>query len=168
LLSWIQHVTVTVVHGHSFGFRLLICNRLQALFHELVREEDASEPEAVLRDVMQTVQRHRRGSVAALDGMGKAVRSDALAAVVATAMRQTRLRKVTNWTRVSSPVMCAHVVQSSHPCTVGEEAFHVIHFPGVPFIRLTFSKETSTAYGLDFVTIFTDEVRSSSEGDSGA
>ena len=41
---------------------------------------------------------------------------------------------------------------------------HVIHFPGAPFIRLTFDKETSTSAGTDFVAVFADEACSEPRG----
>jgi hypothetical protein len=89
---------------------------------------------------------------------------EVLTAVVAASMRQPRLARLVGWKPVESPVSCSHIVQSPHPYSVGSEHVHVVSYPGAPFLKLTFDKESSTASGVDFVSVFTDESCSELKG----
>ena len=89
------------------------------LFHELNRAETGAQPEAILRDVMETISAHRSTVVARLQHLAPPQLHEALSRVVATALRQPRLRRLNDWAPVSSPVMCSQVGLRVFVCGCG-------------------------------------------------
>ena len=116
-------------------------------------ESDASDV-VPIAECIRTLQAHRNRVVELFSRLSVAERDALLSRVLSTSLRQPRLLKALHWIPAEADVMCTANFETPHPYEPGYSRMEVFHFPGAPFIRISFANLCCTEYGFDFVSIY--------------
>lgn len=133
--------------------------RAQVTFDEMHRYESDDSDVFPIAECIRTLQAHRSCVVELFSRLPLAERDALLSRVLSTSLRQPRLLKALHWIPAEADVMCSANFETPHPYEPGYSRMEVFHFPGAPFIRISFANLCCTEYGFDFVSIYKGMMR---------
>ena len=179
LLSSVSFFMSWYTPRHGQG--CLDINEVIVTFDEMGRPDEYDEDDDVpVVEVLQVLQAFRPLVQSTLMGLSPGARDAQLSRILAASMRQvcsflvlcvivletpsvyhvtmqSRLLKSSDWKPSEPDVMCHATFETPHPYDPGLELYQVIHFPGAPYIRVTFNNLTHTEYGNDSITFYKGE-----------